>query len=65
MLAQVFLGSAEQLPTRDLAFSQKGGDLGVIVLEDLAEQEDGSFGWVQLFEPKPVKCSSHQHLAAN
>src|SRR5262249_13357426 len=50
VVAQVFLRPAEPLPAGYFTFAQKGGTLRVIVLEDLAQQEDGSFDRLELLQ---------------
>jgi len=50
VVAQVFLRPAEPLPAGYFTFAQKGGNLRVIVLEDLAQQEDGSFDRLELLQ---------------
>ena len=50
MVAQVFLRPAEPLPAGHFTFAQKGGNLRVVVLEDLAQQEDGSLDRLELLQ---------------
>ncbi len=50
VVAQMFLRPAEPLPAGHFTFAQKGGNLGVVVLEDLAQQEDGSLDGLELLQ---------------
>jgi hypothetical protein len=49
MVSQMFLRPAEPLATGHLTFAEKGGNLGVVVFEDLTQQEDGSLKRLELF----------------
>src|SRR6266567_9609538 len=52
---KVFLRPAERLSAGPFIFAQKGGNLCVVVLEDLAQQEDGSLDGLELLQ-EDQKC---------
>src|SRR5438874_11668707 len=50
MLTQMFFRPAEPLAASYLTFAEKGGNLAILVLEDFAQQEDGSLYGLELLE---------------
>src|SRR5216683_1363462 len=50
MVAKMFLRPAEPLATGHFTFAEKGGNLGIVVLEDFAQQEDRPLDGLQLLQ---------------
>ncbi len=50
MVAKMFLRPAEPLATSHFTFAEKGGNLGIVVLEDFAQQEDRPLDGVELLQ---------------
>src|SRR5216683_3010850 len=50
MVAKMFLRPAEPLATAHFTFAEEGGNLGIVVLEDFAQQEDRSLDGLQLLQ---------------